>query len=126
MEVTASPIFLPKTPDRNPRTECTCQPVAFRSSFREAPPERFNRSRTLVVLLPWWAPVACFLGDLADFAPVLAFFARVACLPDLARDGATWALCAADRGFLAGVGASAGAPAWVLAISAGMAFLLVL
>src|ERR1019366_7049936 len=113
VDVTVSPIFLPRAPDRNPRTECACQPVAFMSSFRVAPPERFSRSRTLAVLLPWRAPVA-FLGDWADLAPLLAFFAGLACLPDVALDGATWALCAADRGFLAGFGCSAGAPASVL------------
>src|ERR1019366_2381711 len=58
VDVTASPIFLPRAPDINPRTECACQSVAFMSSFRVAPPERFSRSRTLEVLLPWRAPVA--------------------------------------------------------------------
>src|ERR1035437_9909529 len=94
------------------------------SSFPVAPPERLSRSRTLAVLLPCRAPVA-FLGDWVDFVPLLAFFARVAFLPDLAWDGATWALCAATRGFLAGFGASAGAPASVLAVSAGVAVLFV-
>jgi hypothetical protein len=51
---------------------------------------------------PW--PVAGFLGDWAEVAPVLAFFAGVAMLPDLAGDGATCALCAATCGFLSGVG----------------------
>jgi hypothetical protein len=60
------------------------------------------------------------LGDWADVAPLLAFFAGVAFMPDLARDGATWSLCAATCGFLAGVGASVGTPAWVFAISAAM------
>jgi len=44
-------------------------------------------------------------------------------LPDLALDGATWAFCAADRGFWAGGGCAAGAPASVLAVSAGMPFI---
>ena len=114
MEVTVNPIFLPRAPDRNPRTECACQPVAFMSSFRLAPPERFSRSRTWAVLLAWRAPAAFFLGDLADVAPLLAFFAGVAFFPDLALDGATWALCAATRGLLAGFGCSAGASASVL------------
>jgi hypothetical protein len=60
------------------------------------------------------------LGDLADVAPLLALFAEVAMLPDLAWDGATCALCAATCGFWAGVGASSGAPPSVLAVSAGM------
>src|ERR1039458_8111709 len=107
VDLTVSPIFLPRTPDINPRTECACQPLSFISSFPVAPPERFSRSRTLAVLLPWRARVA-FLGDLADVAPLLAFFAGVAFLPDLAWDGATWALCAATCGFLAGFGCSAG------------------
>jgi hypothetical protein len=72
-------------------------------------------------LLPWRATVAFFLGDLADVAPLLAFFAGVAFLPDLAWDGATCELCAADRSFLAGC--SAGAPAPVWAVSAGMPFI---
>jgi hypothetical protein len=45
-----------------------------------------------------------FLGDWADVARVLAFFAGVAMLPDPARDGATWGPCAATCGFLSGVG----------------------
>src|ERR1017187_884499 len=94
------------------------------SSFTVAPPERFSRSRTWAVLLPWRAPFAFFLGDWADFAPLVAFFAGLAFLPDLALDGATWAFCAADRGFLAGFGCAAGVPASVLATSAGMAFIL--
>src|ERR1035441_8715443 len=40
VDLTVNPIFLPRTPDRNPRTECACQPVAFISSFPVAPPER--------------------------------------------------------------------------------------
>ena len=56
-----------------------------------APPERFSRSRTWAVLLPWWAPVAFFLGDLADVAALVAFFAGVALWPDLALDDATLA-----------------------------------
>jgi hypothetical protein len=76
--------------------------------------------RTLAVLLPWRAPVAGFLGDWADVAPVLALFAGVALLPDLAWDGATWGLCAATCGFWAGVGDSAGAPAPLFAVSSGM------
>jgi len=119
VEVTVSPIFLPRTPDRNPPTECACQPVAFMSSFPVAPPERFSRSRTLAVLLPWRARVA-FWGDLADFAALWAFFGGVAFLPDLAWDGETWALCAATCGFLAGLGASAGALAWLFAVFSGM------
>ncbi len=70
-------------------------------------------------VLPWWAPVA-FRGDWADLAPLSAFFAGVALWPDLAWDGATWALCVATRGFWAGVGCSVGAPASVWAVSAAM------
>ena len=62
-------------------------------------------------MLAWRGPAAFFLGDLADVAPLLAFFAGVAFFPDLALDGATWALCAATRGLVAGFGCSAGAPA---------------
>src|SRR5438093_116790 len=47
MELTVSPIFLLTAPERNPRTECGCQPVAFISSFKLAPPDRFSSSKTL-------------------------------------------------------------------------------
>ena len=57
---------------------------------------------------PGRAPVAGFLGDWADVAPVLPFLAGVAMLPDLARDGATCGTCAPTCGFLSGVGTSAG------------------
>ncbi len=99
----------PKAPARNPRTECACQPVAFRSSFSEAPPERLSRPRTLAVLVPGRATVA-FLGDLADVALVLAFFAGLALWPDLARIGATWARCAATRGLRVGFGSLTSSP----------------
>lgn len=36
----ASPVFLPKVPHRNPRTECGCQPVASISSLAVAPRQR--------------------------------------------------------------------------------------
>ncbi len=80
---------------------------AFSSSWRanrEAPPERLSGSRTLAALLLWRTPVAGFWGDWADVAPVLACFAGVAMLPNLAGDGATWGLCAPTCGFLSGVG----------------------
>ena len=54
--------------------------------------------------------MAGFWGNLPDVAPVLAFLAGVAMLPDLAGDGATWSLCAATCGFLSGAGASTGVP----------------
>lgn len=112
VDATASPIFLPKAPERNPRTECACQPVAFRSSFSEAPPERLSRLRTLAVLVPRRATVA-FLGDLADVALVLAFFARLVARPgpdrgnvgpvcrDTRPSGGLWLT---DRGTGPGVG----------------------
>jgi hypothetical protein len=60
------------------------------------------------------------LSDWADVAPVLALFAGVAMLADLAWQGATWGLYAATCGFFSGVGASAGAPAPAFAVSSGM------
>ena len=38
VDITVSPIFLPTVPDRNPRTECGCQPVAFINSVLVTPP----------------------------------------------------------------------------------------
>jgi len=81
--------------------------VAFMRSALVAPPERFSRSRNLAVLLPWRLLVA-FLRDLTDFAALLGFFARAACLADLPLDGATWRACAPTRGFFAGVGSPMG------------------
>ena len=46
------PIFLPTVPERNPRSECGYQPVAFISSLAVTPPGRFSSSRILAVLLP--------------------------------------------------------------------------
>jgi hypothetical protein len=59
-------------------------------------------------LLPWWLPVVFFLGDSADVARFVAFFAGVALWPALASDGATLGLCGATRGFLKSFGCSAG------------------
>src|SRR5690348_2880338 len=92
------------------------------SSFTVVPPERRSRPRTRAVLLPWRARVA-FWGDLADVAALVAFFARLAWLPDLALDGATWALCTATCAFLGGFGCSAGLVASVFTVSVGMPFI---
>jgi len=51
LELTANPIFLRTVPDKNPRTECGCQPVAAINSCKVAPPGRFSRSSTCAVLL---------------------------------------------------------------------------
>ncbi len=76
--------FLSNGPDRKPRTECACQLVAFINSLAVTPPGRFSNSRTLSVLLPSRA-------DLAFFAPLGAFLAGVALLPDFPFFFATWA-----------------------------------
>jgi hypothetical protein len=43
------------------------------------------------------------LGDWANVAPWLAFFAGLAWLPDLALAGATWALVCRERRLLGGL-----------------------
>jgi len=43
VDSTTTPLFLPKT-ERKPRMECGCQEVAFRSSFKVAPPGRSSSS----------------------------------------------------------------------------------
>ena len=70
------PIFLPTVPDRNPRTECGCQPVALISSLDVAPPGRFSSSRIVAALLPSRAesPFFSLLGVLGAFLAGLAFF----------------------------------------------------
>jgi hypothetical protein len=97
VDVTANPIFLLTVPERNPRNECGCQPVAFISSFAVAPPGRFSKSRTLAVLLPSRA-------DVAFFWPLGAFFGELAFLVDFAFFGGTWARCRATLAILFGFG----------------------
>ena len=82
MEPTVRPIFLATVPDKKPRTECDCQPVAFISSLAVTPPGRLNRYRTLAVLLPGRGPSPCLAG-FAFLAPLGAFFVGVAFFPDL-------------------------------------------
>src|ERR1700684_2086609 len=91
-------------PDKNPRTECGCQPVTFISSSAVTPPDLFSRSKILAVLLPSRTP-------LRFLAPLGAFLAGVALLADLpffdptwARFGRTWAFLVAF-GFLPVTGA---------------------
>jgi hypothetical protein len=110
VDVTVSLIFLPIVPDRKPRTECGCQPVAFISSLAVTPPARLSRSSTLAVLLPSRAPTAFF-------APLGAFFAGLAFLGDLPFFGATWALRGATRAFLLAFGCSLLAAFGVAAVS---------
>src|SRR5438552_216748 len=96
-------------PDRNPRTECGCHPVAFISSLAVAPPGRFSRSRTLAALLPSRA-------EPAFFSPLGAFLAEVAFFPDFAFFGATCARRAPAGGFFVAF-ASAAALAGAVSVS---------
>src|ERR1019366_1756910 len=98
--MTVRPIFLPTVPDRNPRTECGCQPVAFINSLPVTPPGRFSRSRTLAVLLPSRAP-------LAFLAPLGAFLAGEAFFPDWASLGVPFAPCAPAAALLVALGSMA-------------------
>jgi hypothetical protein len=74
--------------DKNPRTECGCQPVAFINSFEVTPPVRFSRSRILAVLLP---SRASSLATLTFVWLLGAFLAGLAFFPALAFAGATLA-----------------------------------
>ena len=89
-----------------------------------APPERLSRSRNLAVLLPSRL-LSAFLRDFADFAAVLAFFARAARLADLPLDGATWRACAPTRGFFAGLGLPDGVLGSSLGAFSGTTFILI-
>src|ERR1700722_10812339 len=100
-------------PDRNPRTECGCQPVAFISSLAVTPPGRFSRSSIVLVLLPSRVPVALF-------AALGAFLAGVAFLADLPLVFATWAPCGATRAFLVAFGFSPVACAWAVPVSSAI------
>ena len=119
VDATAKPIFFPTVPDRKPRTECGCQPVAFMISAKVAPFSRRSRLMTSAVLLPPRAvaraspvggaffdfpcpgptlAVSAFLGDVGVFLAAVAFF------PDLPLAGATWARGFAVRALLLAFG----------------------
>src|SRR5215469_17115148 len=100
--MTARPIFLLMVPDRKPRMECACHPVAFISSLAVTPPGCFSSSRTLAVLVPSRAPL---FSPLAFFAALGAFLAGLAFLPALLLFGATWGR-RAQRWVALGSGAS--------------------
>src|SRR5580704_13869777 len=108
-----SPIFLPTVPDRNPRTECGCHPVAFINSLVVTPPGRFSSSSILSVLLPSRTGLAA----LAFFAPLGAFLAGVAFFPGLAFAGATGARRGARAAFLLALGCSSAAGVGAAAVS---------
>jgi hypothetical protein len=102
-------------PDRKPRTEWGCQPVAFLNSFRMTPPDRFSRSRTLAVLLPSRA-----LAVLARFAPFWLWArasAGLAFFPDFGLLGATRGFRGGTVARLVAFGGCAGATGWVVARS---------
>jgi len=103
VETTGKPIFFETVPDKKPRTECGCQPVAFINSLAVAPSGRFSRSRTLAALLP-------FLAPLPFVAPLGAFLAEVAFFPGLAFFGATVRARLALVVFWVAFGASAAGP----------------
>ena len=97
---------MPTVPDRNPRTECGCQPVALISSLEVTPPGRLSRSRILAVLLPSRASGLAGAATLAFVRPLGAFLAGVAFFPALAFLGATGAGRAPARAVLFGFGVS--------------------
>src|SRR5260370_8885427 len=99
------PIFLPKLPERKPRTEWGCQPVAFTRCFKVAPPDRFSSSSTRAVLLPWRTLSA--FAVVAWRAALTAFLAGVVFLADFALTSATRGFGAATLAFF---GASAFPP----------------
>src|SRR6266700_6073407 len=107
MDVTASPIFLPTVPERNPRTLCAIQPVVFISSCKVAPSGRFSRSRIFAALLPSRAPSA-FFALLGAFLGALAFGAAFPFL------GATCARFWPTRAFLVAFGSLPVAVAWAV------------
>src|SRR5260370_6390527 len=96
------PIFLPKEPERKPRTEWGCQPVAFTRCFKVAPPDRFSSSSSRAVLLPWRTLSA--FAVVAWRAALTAFLAGVVFLADFALTSATRGFGAATLAFLGGSG----------------------
>src|SRR5258708_792505 len=92
------PIFLRSVPERKPRTEWACQPVAFISSAKVAPLDFSRRAMTWALLVPWPREAALALGrrfsaflrrpgfrvDLAFVAAAGGFRAAARALPDSA------------------------------------------
>jgi hypothetical protein len=87
VDITAKPIFLPIVRDRNPRTECGCQPVSFHQLFGRYAAGLLQKiqdfGRFTASCVAPFSPVAFFVA-LGAFLAVFAF------LPDLAFFGATW------------------------------------
>jgi DNA methylase len=113
-DATVSAIFLLTVPDKYPRTECGCQPVAFISSLSVAPSGLFSSARTFAALLPSPAPSPALggfapFGFLGAFSPLLDFF------PDLLLPVATRDFRALRVPFLLAFGSSAGATTWAVA-----------
>src|SRR5437016_1078546 len=100
MEMMARPIFLETVPDRKPRTECGCQPVAFISSLAVTPPGRPSRSIILAALLLSRATPN-------SLARLDVFFASLALILDLPFLGATFARRAPTRAVLLAFGSAA-------------------
>ena len=109
-------IFRATVPLRNPRTECANQPVAFISSFNEAPSGRLSRPRTLAALLPSRAPAAS-LAYLAALRLLGRLLAGMAFFPDLGLPGATRRFRGATWARLVAFGGWTGAAAGGLACS---------
>src|SRR5258708_3855343 len=90
------PIFLRSVPERKPRTEWACQPVAFISSAKVAPLDFSRRAMTWALLLPWpgvaalarrfgaFLPRPGFRVDLAFVVAAGGFRAAARALPDSA------------------------------------------
>src|SRR6516162_11874404 len=69
-EVSVNPSFLRTTPAKKPRTECSCQPVAFMMAAIVAPLGCPSRLRTASCLVP------LRLGDEGVFPGLADLFAR--------------------------------------------------
>src|ERR1039458_2094035 len=98
VELTVSPIFLPRVPLMKPRTLCACQDVASMISASVAPLARWIKARTVAVLLPSRAPSAFGL------AACLASFGALPFLFDLGLAGATRRACFAPLAFVEAFG----------------------
>src|ERR1700694_785740 len=74
-----SSIFLRSVPERKPRTEWACQPVAFISSAKVAPLDLSRRAMTWALLLAWPRVAALALGRrFGAFLPRRGFRADLA------------------------------------------------
>ena len=76
MEVTVSPIFLPRAPDKESTDRVRLAVGVLMSSLQDGAPGALQELEELGGLTPLDGTPVAFLRDLADLAPLVAFSPR--------------------------------------------------